>query len=102
MAKFLQLALWNANGLNHHADELQTFLAIRNIYIVLLSETHFTQKSYLKLPHYAVYHTNHAAGTAIGGTAIIIKTPSNIIHYATTPAITLKQLVCRWKTLSNS
>jgi hypothetical protein len=58
MAKFLQLALWNANGLTHHADELQTFLAIRNTDIMPLSETHFTQKSYLKLPHYAVYHTN--------------------------------------------
>jgi hypothetical protein len=40
--QFLQLALWNANGLAQHADELQTFLAIRNIDIMLLSETHFT------------------------------------------------------------
>jgi hypothetical protein len=47
MANFLQLALWNANGLTHHADELHSFLAIRNIDIMHLSETHFTQKSYL-------------------------------------------------------
>jgi hypothetical protein len=75
MAKSLQLALWNANGLTHHADELQTFLAIRNIDIMLISKTHFTHNSYLKIPHYAVYHTNHPALTASGGTAIIIKNP---------------------------
>jgi exonuclease III len=73
MAKSLKLALWNANGLTHHADKLQTFLAIRNTDIMLISETHFTHKSYLKIPHCAVYHTNHPAGTARGGTAIIIK-----------------------------
>jgi endonuclease/exonuclease/phosphatase family metal-dependent hydrolase len=44
-----------------------------NIDVMLISETHFTEKSYLKLPNYAVYHTNHPAGTAQGGTAIIIK-----------------------------
>jgi hypothetical protein len=73
MANFLQLALWNANGLTHHANELQSFLAIHNIDAMLLSETHFTQRSYLRIPHYAIYHTNHPAGTARGGTAIIIK-----------------------------
>jgi hypothetical protein len=62
MANFLQLALRNANGLIHNADELQTFLAIRNIDIALISATHFTQKSYLRIPHYTVYHTNHPAG----------------------------------------
>jgi hypothetical protein len=73
MAKFLQLALWNANGLIQHTDELNTFISIHNIEVMLISETHFTNKSYLKLPNYAVYHTNHLAGTARGGTAIIIK-----------------------------
>jgi hypothetical protein len=38
---------------------------------MLISETHFTEKSYLKLPNYVVYHTNHPDGTARGGTAII-------------------------------
>jgi hypothetical protein len=40
---------------------------------MLISETHLTEKSYLKLPNYKTYHTNHPAGTARGGTAIIIK-----------------------------
>jgi hypothetical protein len=38
---------------------------------MLISETHFTEKkNYLK---YTVYQTNHLAGTAGSGTAIIIK-----------------------------
>jgi hypothetical protein len=49
-----------------------TFLAIRNTDIMLISETHFTRRRYLKVPHYAVYHPNHPAGTARGGSAIII------------------------------
>jgi hypothetical protein len=40
---------------------------------VLISDTHFTEQSYLKLPSHTIYHTNHPAGTAQGGTAIIIK-----------------------------
>jgi hypothetical protein len=40
---------------------------------MLISGTHFTEKYYLKLPTLTVYHTTHPAGTARGGTAIIIK-----------------------------
>jgi hypothetical protein len=40
---------------------------------MLISETHFTEKSYLKFLNYTVYHTDHLAGTTRGGTAIIIK-----------------------------
>jgi hypothetical protein len=40
---------------------------------MLISETRFTDKNYFKLPLYSVYHTNHPAETARGGSAIIIK-----------------------------
>jgi exonuclease III len=63
----------SANGLTQHTEELETFISIHNIEVMLISETHFTEKSYLKRPNYAVYHTNHPAGAARGGTAIIIK-----------------------------
>jgi exonuclease III len=72
MAKFLQLTLWKANGLTQHIEELKMFISHHNIDVMLISETHFTDKSYLKLPKYTVYHTNHPAGAAHGGTAIII------------------------------
>ncbi|XP_011063431.1 PREDICTED: RNA-directed DNA polymerase from mobile element jockey-like [Acromyrmex echinatior] len=40
---------------------------------MLISETHFTKKNYIKFANYTTYHTLHPAGTAHGGSAIIIK-----------------------------
>jgi hypothetical protein len=57
-------------------EELKTFISIHNIDFMLISETHFTEKSYLKLPSSTAYHP---ARTAQGGTAIIIK--NCIKHY---------------------
>lgn len=80
MAKFLRIALWNANGLEQHKEEVKTFLKNNYIDILLVSETHFTEKTYFKIPNYVTYSTNHPDGTAHGGTAVIIK--STIQHYA--------------------
>jgi hypothetical protein len=46
---------------------------------MLISETHFTGKSYIRIPWYTDYHTNHPAETARGGTALILKS-SNQQH----------------------
>ena len=46
---------------------------------MLISETHFTDKTYLKLNGYNYYHTQHTSGKTHGGTGIIIK--SSIKHY---------------------
>jgi hypothetical protein len=35
------------------------FISFHNIDVMLISETHFTEKSYLKLLNYTVYHTNY-------------------------------------------
>jgi hypothetical protein len=40
---------------------------------MLISETHFTKKSYTKIPNYSIYDTKHPDGTVHGGTAIIIQ-----------------------------
>jgi hypothetical protein len=73
MAKFLQLAVWNANVLIQNKEELKMFLSICDIDVMLISETHFKEKNFIRIPHYIAYHTNHPAGTARGGTAILIK-----------------------------
>jgi exonuclease III len=81
MPYFLRLALWNADGLTRHVDKLKTFISHYDIDVMLISETHFTDKSYLKLCNYTVCHTNHPAGTARSGSAILLKkTP-----FCTTP-----------------
>jgi hypothetical protein len=59
------------------------FLLTHNIDILLTSETHFTSKCFFCLPHYITYHTNHPAGTARGGTAILIK--NSIQHHLLNP-----------------
>jgi exonuclease III len=83
MAKFLKLAVWNANGLIQHRDELKMFLYTHNIDVMFMSETHFTEKSYIHIPQYTHYHTNHPAGTIRGGTAIMLK--SSIQYHSLNP-----------------
>jgi hypothetical protein len=69
----LKIAEWNANGLCRHAQEIQTFIQNLDLDILLISETYFTDRGYIKMPNYRVYSTNHPDGTARGGSAIIIK-----------------------------
>jgi hypothetical protein len=46
---------------------------------MLISETHFTKKSYIRTPNYSIYDTQHPDGTAHGGTAILIR--NDIRHH---------------------
>ena len=78
----LKVAIWNANGLAQKSLEVKTFIKNENIDIMLISETHFTKKNYIKIPRYRVYNTNHPDGKAHGGTAIIIK--NEIEHFVNT------------------
>ena len=50
--------------------------------ILLVSETHFTNRSYLNIPYYSIYHTEQPDDTAHGGTAVIIRSP--IVHHELT------------------
>jgi hypothetical protein len=53
---------------------------------MLVSETHFTTKSYFSIPGYSFCHTNHPDGKAHGGTAILIRstlTYSEQLQYVT-------------------
>ena len=77
----LRIAVWNANGLLNHYQEIKTFLVHQRIDIMLISETHFTNRSFIRIPDYKVYDTKHPDGTAHGGTAVIIK--DSIKHHET-------------------
>ena len=79
MSHTLKIAIWNANGLTNHVREIQTFITQHNIDILLISETHFTNRSYMKLNRYSIYETKHPDGTAHGGSAIIIR--NSIKHH---------------------
>jgi exonuclease III len=73
MAKFPRRALWNANGLAQHKDEIQLFLQQNLIDILLISETHFTSKTYFKIPQYNIYYESHPDGNVHVGTAVIVQ-----------------------------
>lgn len=75
----IRLAEWNANGLLNHRQELLSFINTNKLDIILVSETHFTDRSYIKIPRFTVYDTKHPDGRAHGGTAILIR--SNLRHY---------------------
>lgn len=79
MSQLFKIAIWNANGLSQHRMELTTFLTNHNIDILLISETHFTDKTYFQIKNYKIYDTKKPDGTAHGGSAILIK--NNITHY---------------------
>jgi len=78
--KTIPIAEWNANGLLHHKLELIQFLQDNKIDVLLVSETHCTIRTVLKIPNYSIYHCNHPDGTAHGGAAILIRTA--LQHYA--------------------
>ena len=74
----MKIAAWNLNGLQQRALEIKTFIYNNNIDIPLVSETHFTTKSYLKIPYYTIYDTKHLSGKAHGG--IAVKVRNDISH----------------------
>lgn len=73
MQQQIKIAVWNANGLAQHGLEVKHFLLNHKIDIMLISEAHFTEKTYLKIPNYIIYITRRPDGKAFGGSAIIIK-----------------------------
>lgn len=79
MTRLLKIAIWNANGLGRHVDEVKLFIQTHKLDILLVSETHFTTRSHITIPNYNIYRTNHPDATAHGGTAVIIR--QNIKHY---------------------
>lgn len=76
--KSLRIAAWNANGVTNHIQEIIVFLKLNKIDILLISESHATELTAIKIPYHSVYFANHPDGTAHGGSAIIIK--NSICH----------------------
>jgi len=62
-----------------HLEEIKTFIFSQNIDISLISETHFTNKNYFRIPGNILHHTIHFDGK--GGTALIIRSYYEIDKY---------------------
>ena len=74
----LKIATCNIDGLSPNKDEVEVLLNSHKIDILLVSETHFTASSHVKIKRYDIYATNHPDGTAHARAAVIVK--SNIKH----------------------
>lgn len=75
----LKIVTWNANGVTNKKLELEMFLNLEKIDVCLITETHLTNQSLLKIKGYNVYNTPHPSNLSRGGSAIIIK--DGIIHH---------------------
>jgi len=78
----LKIFVWNANGLAQHTEEIKHYLQNQQMDIVLISETHFTTRSYLKIPNYAIYDTQHPMALHMEVLQNSSKTALNIIFMA--------------------
>jgi hypothetical protein len=74
----LRILNWNANGIQNNKKQLQLVLTDQKIDVCFISETHLTNKSYLKIKDYEIYHTPHPDNQAHGGSAVLIR--NNIKH----------------------
>lgn len=81
----LRVALWNANGILNHRDELGIFLGANKIDVMMISETHATDKTFINIAGYFVVLANHPRNKAFGGSALLIK---NSLNYCVAPYIT--------------
>jgi len=79
MERKLKLVIWNTKYGDKHSLEVKAFILSQDIDIILVSEKYFTNKNYLRIPGYTLYHTMHPDGKTHGGTALIIR--SSIKHY---------------------
>lgn len=73
MLLILKSAIWHANGLWRHSQEIITFLQLYNIDIMLISETYLTGKSHVKILKYIIYETKRPDKKAYCRTAVINK-----------------------------
>jgi len=69
----LNLGIWNANGLSNHVNEISLLLKTNAIDVMLVSETHFTSKSFFRVIGYDTVRADHPSDRAHGGAAIIVK-----------------------------
>lgn len=82
MIRSLKIALWNANGLAKHCQELKLFIVKHNLDIILISETHFTNLSFFRIPNFIMYNANHPDNAAHAGSAILVR--QHIKHHEMT------------------
>ena len=57
-----------------HSLELEAFLIDNKLDVILISDTHFTERTHIRIPGFTIYDTQCPEGTACDGTAKRFKT----------------------------
>lgn len=71
MAQY-KIVTWNADDLTRHHLEVEAFLTAHQVDILLISETHFTQRTYFKIAGFITNDTEYPNGNVRGRTAVLI------------------------------
>ena len=77
---FLKICFCNANGINQQKSEITYFLRKEDIDIMLITETHLTNKYNYNIPGFVFHKTDHPDGKAHGGTGILVR--NRLRHFA--------------------
>lgn len=75
----LRIDNWDASDLVNRVNEAETFLVTNTIDILLVSETHFTEPSYLRSNKFNICDTEIPDGKAHEGSAVLVK--DNVKHH---------------------
>ena len=73
----LNICIWNVNYVNQHKLEIIRFLSEKNIDVMLLSETHLTNKNNFFILVFRLCVKNPPDGKAHGGTAVLVRNQSS-------------------------
>ena len=94
-----KLAVWNADGLVQHFQEIKAFIQEKNIDIMLMPAKNLTDKNFVNVPNFYVYNAKHPAKTARGSSVNIIK--CSILH-ANNPNYCETHIHCTSVTVNDS
>lgn len=73
----IKIGLWNTRGLARNSEELQLFLRMQNIDVMLATETHMREGQRISLPGYSTNHAVHPSGNSRGGATVIVRSSLN-------------------------
>lgn len=74
----------NMHGMVQNVPKLIHFIKLCNINIILILETHFNSRSFLKIHNYSIYDTEHPDRTPHEGAPLLLsKTLGKVVKYQT-------------------
>lgn len=85
----IRIAIWNGNGLSDHTQETETYSNTQFFDIFLISETHFTFRTYFHIRGYDTIAANRPDHRADAGSVILIK---STINYKVLPTISINYI----------